>query len=65
MVGLSALSPYLPETKLCGLVVTLVGRDAAQRDLDRLERWEHANCMQFNKAMYKVLHMGQSNLKHK
>ncbi|GAB0204765.1 hypothetical protein GRJ2_002942100 [Grus japonensis] len=58
------LSKFANNTKVCGVVNTLEGRDAIQRDLDRLERWARANRMKFSKAKCKVLHVGQHNPKH-
>ena len=40
-------------------------RDAIRSDLVSLERWTHANLIQFNKTKCKVLHLGQSNPKHR
>ena len=58
-------SEFADNTKQSSAVDRIKGRDATERDLDRLERWAHANVVKFNKAKYKVLHLGQGNPKHR
>lgn len=57
----STLSKPAADTKLCGAVEKLEGRDAMQRVPDKLEMGACANLSNFNEAKCKVLYLGQGN----
>jgi len=52
-------------TKPRDAVDSLEGQEAWQRDVDSLEHWAMINVIKFNKSNCQILHLGQSNVRHK
>lgn len=55
------LNKFANDSKLAGTVVSVEGRKALQRDLDRLQSWAVINSVKFNTSRCQILHLVQGN----
>lgn len=54
-------SKFADDTKLGGVIDSLEGTEALQKDFDKLEDWAIINCMNFNKRKCQKLHLRWGN----
>lgn len=60
-----SLNKFAGDTRLCGAMDTLEGRDTIQRDFDGLESCADTNLMKFNEVKCKVLDVNHGNPRHR
>ncbi|PKU39224.1 hypothetical protein llap_10476 [Limosa lapponica baueri] len=59
------ISKFADDTKLGSAVDLPEELEVLQRDLDRVEHWAIINGMKLKKSKCQILHLGQSNARHK
>ena len=62
--GVEYILSKFDDTKLGGAVDSLKGREALQRDLDRLDHWAIRGGMKLNESQCWILPLGQSDTGH-